>query len=122
MSGLSKLNPNFVAAFDGPKLAGGLLLKIQAEHLVLRAFLFGSAAEGKNTAHSDLDFLLVIPDDADKKTYFSFVNQPFFSTVAVDWLILNQTEFEQQKEIGGVARIAWLTGIQLFPKVQASDS
>lgn len=110
---LLKLNPHLKPAFDGVKIAQQLLAKLTAAMPVSTAYLFGSAAIGKNTEHSDLDILLIIPDGADIKKYYQFVNTAFFSPVAVDWIIKTSSNFEKDREIGGIAMIAAQTGIEL---------
>lgn len=114
MSQISKLNPQFKAAFDGLKMAKELLQKITSKFVVNKAYLFGSAAVAKNTANSDLDMLIVVPDGSEIKEYYAYVNTAFFSPVAVDWIFLHQTEYEKMVDIGGVARIATITGIDLL--------
>ncbi len=91
---LLKLDPDFKPAFNGPLLAQDLIYKISKEFTILKAYLFGSSALAKNTNDSDLDILLVVPDHVDTKSYYKFVNTPFFSTVAVDWIIKTETDFE----------------------------
>jgi predicted nucleotidyltransferase len=80
---------------------------------VMAAYLFGSSAIGKNTADSDLDILLVVADSADLKTYHALVNSPFFSEVAVDWIVKHKSEFERSQSLGGVTMVAVQTGIRL---------
>lgn len=110
---LLKLNPHFKPAFDGPKIAQELITQVADSLPLCSAFLFGSAAIGRNTANSDLDILLVVPDEYDIKKYYQFVNKPHFSPVAVDWIIKTASDFEKEKEIGGVAMVAAQTGIEL---------
>jgi hypothetical protein len=110
---LLKLDPDFEPAFDGPKMAQDLIYKIPKELPISKAYLFGSAAVAKNTPDSDLDIFLVVPDHLDIKSYYKFVNAPFFSIVAVDWIIKSQTEFESLKLIGGISMIASQNGIEL---------
>ncbi|MBK7961433.1 MAG: nucleotidyltransferase domain-containing protein [Bdellovibrionales bacterium] len=55
MSSIYRLDPNFVQAFDGYKIAQDLIRKLITQKPVLRAILFGSAAEHRNTSNSDLD-------------------------------------------------------------------
>lgn len=116
MSRLSKLDPNFKPAFDGPSEFRSLMKKLAAqsnEH-VINAYLFGSAAQAKNTVDSDLDILVVIPDSADEKTLYKIVNQPGFSNYAVDWLFKKLSDFLREKESGGVCRIASQSPVRLF--------
>jgi predicted nucleotidyltransferase len=115
---LLRLDPDFKPAFDGPQLAQELIYKVAASLPLEAAFLFGSASRQKNTPDSDLDIILVVPEDASIKEYYRFVNQPFFSRISVDWIIKTKTEFENEKMIGGVSMVAFQTGIEL----KANDS
>jgi predicted nucleotidyltransferase len=115
MSRLSRLNPNFKAAFDGLKIANAILTKLAQTYNICDAYVFGSCAEGKNTENSDLDLLVVVPNGSDISRYYALVNTPFFSPVAVDWILITQDEFEKNREIGGVSRIAYLTGKKVWP-------
>ncbi|MEY4616591.1 MAG: hypothetical protein RJB66_1551 [Pseudomonadota bacterium] len=115
MSRIGRLNPHFKPAFDGLKIATALIEKILQTNTIIEAYLFGSAAEEKNTADSDLDILLVIPDGLSSKDYYKIVTTPFFSPIAVDWIIKNETDFKKECEIGGVAMIAKHQGKRLWP-------
>lgn len=114
-----RLDPNFKPAFNGQALAQALLSKVLTSLPVAEAYLFGSSAQGRNTVNSDLDILVVVPDSADIKKYYEFVNAPFFSTVAVDWIIKTTTEFQKEKVVGGISMIASQTGIEL--KINGSN-
>ncbi len=114
MSNLLKLNPDFKPAFDGVQLAGDLISKIHLEKKIITAYLFGSSAEFKNTENSDLDILLVIPDQENETDYYKIVQQPFFSNRAVDWIIKKATDFEKRKNIGGVCMTAFQNGIVIY--------
>jgi hypothetical protein len=115
MSNLLKLDPNFKANFNGPLLASQLVTKIKNQRPIAHAFLFGSASEGRNTQNSDLDILLVVPDSENVKDYYSIVQQPFFSPVSTDWIILTMAEFVQQRNVGGVAFVAFHHGAEIKP-------
>jgi predicted nucleotidyltransferase len=110
MSRLLKLNPNFKPAFDGIHYAEVLVQKIRDQLELKEAYLFGSAAEKKNTANSDLDILIVVNSEADIKSCYRIVNTPFFSEIAVDWIVKTKVDFDTLKEIGGVCRVSFLTG------------
>lgn len=116
---LLTLDPNFKPAFDGQRLAQDLIDKVSAQSPVVAAYLFGSSSVGKNTADSDIDILLVIPDGTDVKAYYKFVSTPFFSTTAVDWIIKTKIEFENSRQIGGISMVASATGIEL--KINGSN-
>jgi hypothetical protein len=62
-----------------------------------------------------LDLLVIIPDGVGAKEYYDAVNAPFYAPVAVDWIFLSNKEFTTNKEIGGVARMAFLTGKKVWP-------
>lgn len=115
MSGLHRLNPKFQPAFDGPALAKGLIHKLRNQFAVpiLEAYLFGSAAEGKNTVDSDLDLLIVLPDGYDLKSLYKIVYQPLFSPVATDWILISNSDFHLNKDIGGVSFVATRTGVNI---------
>lgn len=114
MSRLLRLSPNFRAAFDGPKIARDVVNKLAAQAEIKQAYLFGSSAEGRNTVDSDLDILVVIPESSSKASYSAIVGTPFFSPVAVDWIFVSQSEFDQQLQVGGVVQVAVLTGVKIF--------
>ena len=113
MSSLLKLNPNFKPAFDGLALAKELFHKVKANLAVEEAYLFGSSAEMKNTPDSDLDILLIVPDGQDLKQAYSLIHKSYTPTIAVDWIVMHKEDFNLKKEIGGVSRIAFLTGIRI---------
>lgn len=107
MNSLLKLHPNFKPSFDGVSIAQSLVNKVIGRGLpVTRAFLFGSSALQQNTFDSDVDILLVVPDSGNLKSYYDLVGEGFFSPVAVDWIILNESEYLSKKDLGGVAFIA----------------
>lgn len=110
MSRLSRLNPHFEPAFDGFKLATELIQKLNQALPVLEAYLFGSCVEEKNTENSDIDLVVVIPDSRIAAEYYSVVNTPFFSGVAVDWIFITKQNFIRDRAVGGVSRVAYLTG------------
>lgn len=114
MSKLNRLNPNFKPAFDGPQKALEIILKLKDRRAILAAYLFGSAAKGKNTENSDLDLLVVIEDKDDQKDFFKIVQEPFFANIAIDWIFKNESEFNIEKNKGGVCFIATTEGIKIY--------
>jgi predicted nucleotidyltransferase len=114
MSNLLKLDPNFKPAFDGVALAHELINKILTKRQLVKAILFGSSAECKNTADSDLNILLIIPDGEEPENYYKIVNTPFFSKVAVDWIIFKESDFKKKKDVGGFCFVADKRGINLI--------
>ncbi len=115
MSRLLKLDPKFVPAFDGLKLARELVAKLSAQAPIEEAYLFGSAAAGKNTTDSDLDIVVVIANSKSVGEYYKLVGTAHFSSVAVDWIFKTRTEFEKQIQDGGISRVAQLEGVRVFP-------
>ncbi len=116
MSKLARLNPKFKPAFDGVSAARQAVLRLQQQSVsIIEAYLFGSAAVGKNTADSDLDILVVIPQDADLRTYFQACQKPGISDIATDWLFKKQDEFLSEIQNGGISRIAVSEGVKVFP-------
>lgn len=110
MKGLELLNPKFKSEIDGEKIAQELVSKLSERVSILEAYLFGSAAEGRMTRDSDIDLLLVIADEASETDVYAEVNKPFFSPIAVDWIILDKSNFDRKKNYGGVAFIAYHQG------------
>jgi predicted nucleotidyltransferase len=114
MSRILRLDPNFQPAFDGLSYANILLSKLKNLVPLLEFYLFGSCAEGLNTQNSDLDILVVVANEADIKICYKEVTKPFFSEIAVDWIVKTKKEFELEKNIGGVSRIAYTIGKRLL--------
>lgn len=116
MSSLLRLDPKFQPAFNGSEIAIELVSKLVLQVPVESAFLFGSAAEGKNTSNSDLDVLVVVPDGSNIKDYYSVVNAPFYSPLAVDWIFKTKSYFDYEKNVGGISRIADMSGKKIYSK------
>lgn len=75
-------------------------------------FCFGSAAAGRATDQSDLDFLVVVDD----QRHFEVGRKklrPFFplSTLPVDLIWKTQAEFLRLRELGGISMVAWEQGV-----------
>lgn len=116
MKGLERLNPKFKSPIDGEKIAKELISKLSERVSILEAYLFGSAVEGRMTRDSDIDLLVIIADDASDGEVYAEVNKPFFSSIAVDWIVLHRSQFDQKKNYGGVAFIAFHQGKKLEVK------
>jgi uncharacterized protein len=63
-----------------------------------RIYLFGSVARGDDRPSSDLDFLVVLPDDAPKEHLFGGI-YPYLAGlgIAVDVVALRRSVFEARK-------------------------
>lgn len=82
-----------------------------------RVFLFGSAARGELTDHSDFDFAVLFataPQLRDaRKTLFA---RPRTDDWPQDILLFVKEDFERKKEIGGVCEIIAEEGKILYKK------
>ncbi|HEY8270722.1 MAG TPA: nucleotidyltransferase domain-containing protein, partial [Pseudobdellovibrionaceae bacterium] len=107
MSSLSKLNRNRTPPFDGIKKASELVHKLASEMALHQAYLFGSAANNEHTLDSDLDILVVVESTSDIAKLYKIVQRPFFSSVAVDWIVKSRAEFSKMKDVGGVCFVAF---------------
>jgi len=78
-------------------------------------FLFGSAARGTMTTASDLDFLVVLPDNTDLKD----VKQKFYCRrpaldCSVDIIFMHKSSFDTKSRLGGVPMICRQEGLIVF--------
>ena len=82
---------------------------------VKRLILFGSAAKGKMTEHSDIDLLLVSQKFANKKRYKRPLKLYDHWTLdyPVDFLCYTPEEFEKLKKRVTIVREAVLEGIEI---------
>lgn len=72
----------------------------------LAVYLFGSAASGRMTEASDLDFLIVLPDGAEHKSVKKkYHEQRRGGRWPVDVVFMGREEFLRCSKIGGVAMI-----------------
>lgn len=88
--------------------------KIKAELPVAQCFAFGSAVSNNFHADSDLDLLLVFNDEHDLKNIQKKIYSKRWSTLPIDFILKNKTEFDQRKIIGGVCFEAYHNGKELF--------
>ena len=84
-----------------------------------KIYLFGSYARGTQTAQSDYDFFVVIPDgsmrplEAMQKIYCSLAKSPM--TVPVDILASYEKDFEERKKLtSSIERTIQKEGILLY--------
>ncbi len=115
MSRLLTLDPDFKPAFDGVDLAKRAVGKLASQAEVIEAYLFGSSVEKKNTIDSDLDILVVIPNEKEPRLYYSIVGQGFFASVAIDWIIKTENDRRAGCKRGGVSFLVQQMGIRVFP-------
>lgn len=96
-------------------LVQGELAEILAICQPIEVFLFGSAARDEMTDASDLDFLVVLPDQTDlkaiKKRYYCRKKQHDYP---VDIIFMMESDFKQKAKIGGVAMICANEGRRLM--------
>ncbi len=113
MSSLLKLNRKRTPPYDGIKMASELVQKLESEIALYQVYLFGSAATNEHTLDSDLDLLVIVDDTSDIKKVYKIVQRPFFSSVAVDWIVKSKAEFSKMKDIGGVCFVAFHQGKEI---------
>jgi predicted nucleotidyltransferase len=76
--------------------------------------LFGSAARGELTDQSDLDVLLIFPDQVSLKSGKAvYYGKPFLEW-SVDAVFVCADEFLQRAQVGGVCLIAYQQGRVLY--------
>lgn len=90
-----------------------VLNSIPSQHLILEAYLFGSAVDGNFTQDSDLDFLLVSKDQVAIKQLQKEVYAPHFADIAIDWIFKTKESFDERKNFGGVCFVAFRDGLKL---------
>ncbi len=90
-----------------------ILQKIPSQNLILEAYLFGSAVDGKFTPDSDLDFLVVVETENEIRSLQKEVYQPRFADIAIDWIFKSRDEFLVRKDLGGVCFEAFHHGKRL---------
>lgn len=90
-----------------------ILKSIPSQELILEAYLFGSAVGGTFTEDSDLDFVIVVNDNAAIKQLQSEVYGPRFADIAIDWIFKTKESFDDRKDFGGVCFEAFHHGLRL---------
>lgn len=90
-----------------------VLNSIPSQHLILEAYLFGSAVYGNFTADSDLDFVVVAKDEVSIRQLQKEVYAPRFTDIAVDWIFKTKKSFDERKDFGGVCFVAYHNGERL---------
>lgn len=79
-------------------------------------YLFGSASEGKMTDQSDYDLLVVMKDILDcKKGMKAYrLSRSHLPRRPIDVVWMHRKEFDQKKEEGGIAFVAFTEGRKLI--------
>ncbi len=90
-----------------------VLNSIPSQDLILEAYLFGSAVYGNFTADSDLDFVVVVKDQASIKQLQKEVYTRRFTDIAIDWIFKTKESFDERKNFGGVCFVAFHNGMKL---------
>ena len=90
-----------------------VLNSIPSQHLILEAYLFGSAVDGNFTDESDLDFIIVARDQAAIKQLQKDVYTRKFTDIAIDWIFKTKASFDERKDFGGVCFDAFHHGKKL---------
>ncbi|MCA2961081.1 MAG: nucleotidyltransferase domain-containing protein [Silvanigrellales bacterium] len=69
-------------------------------------YLFGSAARGEMTDASDLDFLVVVPNDAPMKALKRrYYESPGERKIPVDVIFVTETDFDTRSRVGGICMV-----------------
>ena len=88
-----------------------VLIKLTPMYL----YLFGSAATKKLTDQSDMDFLLVFKDKETLRMAQKALGPQYpLSEISVDLVWMTRDEFQQKKNLGGVAFEAFNSGELLY--------
>lgn len=111
--GLLKMIPNPAMNQWAQQKAVEVLNSIPSQDLILEAYLFGSAVEGVFTDDSDLDFVVVVKDEASIKQLQKEVYAPRFTDIAIDWIFKTKASFDERKDFGGVCFDAFHHGKKL---------
>ena len=83
----------------------------------LKIILIGSAARLEMTSQSDIDLVVVLPDDIDqKKAVKSIYQNRAPSDFPTDLLVYNESEFLQRAAVGGICAIAQAEGCIVFER------
>ncbi len=82
-----------------------------------RLYLFGSAAEGKMTDQSDLDFLMVFSTEAFLREAQKSLRPSYpLSSYPVDLVWTTLEGFESKKQVGGICMVVFEEGKCLFER------
>lgn len=78
-------------------------------------YLFGSAVEGAFYEDSDFDILVVFDTEAEARLSWKLIPKlRRLSKRSIDFVSMSQQEFDEKKELGGIAMVAYQTGRQLL--------
>lgn len=88
----------------------------------LKIYLFGSAASGRATDQSDLDFLLVFSDQNRLRSAQKKLRSIYpVCDIPVDLVWMIKSDFDRKSSIGGIAMEAHDFGILVYPKFTEVD-
>ena len=81
----------------------------------IAVLLFGSAAEGKATDQSDLDFVVIVKEEQDVIGKRKLLRKKMpLSSFAVDLIFISEAEFNRKRQLGGVCMVSWEEGRCLY--------
>lgn len=112
-----------LARFKSPKrsqediqaVLDGLLAHILTIIKPVHIFLIGSYVRGTADDFSDIDLVVVVPDDVDpSSTSFAISRQRPYREYALDLIVISISEFTKMRGIGGIAFEAAHHGKLLF--------
>lgn len=116
-----KLMAQPVDARDVERVVGAELQRILENVAPSRVYLFGSASRGEMTDASDLDFLIVVPDDAPLRELKSrYYRSPGPRVTPVDAVFVTESEFRTRSGVGGVCMVCAQEGRLLHPNPEGA--
>lgn len=107
--------PIRLATSEVERLVQSIKVSIVQSIQCVKLYIFGSAATGKMTDESDLDFLIVVPSSSDvtfARRQIGRVPRP--KDISLDLVVVSLDDFERKSEIGGVCMVAKYEGRNLL--------
>lgn len=97
--------------------------RVKGVEPLARVLVFGSFAERRFTAESDLDIAVILPDTWSEK---EFLDNLYLAGSLSDWpldiIAIKQQKYNAKKNIGGICFDINLSGIELYPKWTLNDT
>jgi predicted nucleotidyltransferase len=96
-----------------------LLERIEAEYRPTQVWLFGSRAQSAAGLHSDWDFLVVVPDEADEAALdpMRAWRTQKAAGVAADIVVCTESDFRDDREtVNTIGYIVARNGIRVFER------
>ena len=102
----AKLTANLLSETASAQLINAELERIISLTGPMQVFLFGSASRNQMTDASDLDFLIVLPTNANfREVKRRYHTSKHARTIPVDAIFVTQDQFQARSLIGGICMI-----------------